>query len=140
VVRSVYIRQSSIFFIDGPGGSGKTFLYRAILSYLRIEGHIAIATTISGIAATMMPDGQTAHSRFKIPIPADSTSTCDIHVIEDLADLIRKASLIIWDEETMANQYAFEVLDQTLRDVTKVELLFGGKILVLGADFRQVLP
>ncbi|XP_026420172.1 uncharacterized protein LOC113316168 [Papaver somniferum] len=111
VVKSVYRRENSIFFIDGPGGSGKTFLYRAILAYLITEGHIAIARATSGIAATMMP-----------------------------ADLIRKASLIIWDEATMENRYAFEALDRTLRDVTKVEQPFGGKILVLGGDFRQVLP
>ncbi|XP_026436770.1 uncharacterized protein LOC113334784 isoform X2 [Papaver somniferum] len=140
VVTSVSRRENSIFFIDCPGGSGKTFLYRAILAYLRTEGHIAIATATSGIAATMMPGGRTAHSRFKIPVPADSTSSCDIHVDTDLADLIRKASLIIWDEATMANRYAFEALDRTLRDITKVELPFGGKIMVLGGDFRQVLP
>ncbi|XP_026419750.1 ATP-dependent DNA helicase pfh1-like [Papaver somniferum] len=140
VVNSVSQRESSIFFIDGPGGSGKTFLYRAILAYLRTEGHIAIATATSGIAATMIPGGRTAHYRFKIPVPADSTSTCNIPVDTDLADLIRKASLIIWDEATMDNRYTFEALDQTLRDVTKVELPFGGKILVLGGDFRQVLP
>ncbi|KAI3900737.1 hypothetical protein MKW92_036312, partial [Papaver armeniacum] len=111
-----------------------------ILAYLRTEGHIAIATATSGIAATMMPGGRTAHSRFKIPVPVDSTSSCDIPVDTDLADLIRKANLIIWDEATMANRYAFEALDRTLRDVIKVEKPFGGKILVFGGDFRQVLP
>ncbi|KAI3985965.1 hypothetical protein MKX01_039047 [Papaver californicum] len=131
---------SCIFFIDGSGGSRKKFLYRAILAYLRTEGHIAIATTTSGIAATMMPGGRTAHSRFKIPVPAISTSTCNIGVKDGLEDLIRKANLIILDEATMANRYAFEALDRSLRDLTKVELPFGGKILVLGGDFRQVLP
>ncbi|XP_026459340.1 ATP-dependent DNA helicase PIF2-like [Papaver somniferum] len=40
----------------------------------------------------------------------------------------------------MANRYAFEALDRTLRDFTKVELPFGGKILLLGGDFHQVFP
>ncbi|KAI3939061.1 hypothetical protein MKX01_001929 [Papaver californicum] len=40
----------------------------------------------------------------------------------------------------MANRYAFEVLYRILRDLSKVELLFGGKILVLGGNFSQVLP
>ncbi|XP_026378291.1 uncharacterized protein LOC113272706 [Papaver somniferum] len=105
---------------------------------LRTEEHIAIATTTSGIAATMMPGGRTAHSRFKIPVPSDLTSTCDIPVDTDLADLIQKASLIIWDETTMTNQYEFEDLDRTLRDVTNVEQPFGGKKFVLGGDLRQV--
>ncbi|XP_026458524.1 ATP-dependent DNA helicase PIF1-like [Papaver somniferum] len=140
IVNSVIRGDKSIFFIDGPGGSGKTFLYRTILAKLRSEGRIAIATATSGIAATMMPGGRTTHSRFKIPVPAYSTSTCDIGAEDPLADLIRKADLIIWDEATMANRYAFEALDTTLRDLTKVALPFGGKILLLGGDFRQVLP
>ncbi|XP_026434652.1 ATP-dependent DNA helicase PIF2-like [Papaver somniferum] len=138
VVKSVYRRESSIFFIDGR--FRENFLYRAILAYLRTEGHIAIATATSGIVATMMSGGRTAHSRFKIPVPADSTSSCDIPVDTDLADLIRKASLIIWDEPIMENRYAFEDLDRILRAVTKVEKPFGGKVLVFGGDFRQVLP
>ncbi|XP_026383485.1 uncharacterized protein LOC113278984 [Papaver somniferum] len=139
VVNYVMIGEKSIFFIDGPGGSGKTFLYRAILDKLRSERRIAIATATSGIAATMIPGGMTTHSRFKIPVPAYATSTCNIGAEDPSADFIRKVDLITWDEATMANRYAFEALDTTLRDFTKVDLPFGGKILLLGGDFRQVL-
>ncbi|KAI3862719.1 hypothetical protein MKX03_002011, partial [Papaver bracteatum] len=132
--------EKSIFFIDGPGGSGKTFLYREILAKLRSERRIAIATATSGIAATMMPGGRTTHSRFKIHVPAYATSTCNIGAEDPLANFIRKDDLIIWDEATMANRYAFEALDTTLRDLTKVEFPFGGKNFLLGGDFRQVLP
>ncbi|XP_026435505.1 uncharacterized protein LOC113333208 [Papaver somniferum] len=130
VVNSVRRGDKSVFFIDGPGGSGETFLYRAILAKLRSERRIAIATSTSGIVATMMPGGRTARSRFKIPVSATSTSTCNIVAEDPLADFNRKADLIIWDEATMANRYAFEALDRTLRDLTKVELPFGGKILL----------
>ena len=40
-------KESMIFFVDGPGGTGKTFLYRTILATLRKAGHIAIATATS---------------------------------------------------------------------------------------------
>ncbi|XP_057723535.1 uncharacterized protein LOC130939448 [Arachis stenosperma] len=46
----------------------------------------------------------------------------------------------------MTNRLAFEALDRTLRDimssvsVVNKDLPFGGKIIVLGGDFRQVLP
>ncbi|KAL5723912.1 hypothetical protein ACHQM5_007246 [Ranunculus cassubicifolius] len=68
----------NLFFVDGPGGSGKTFLYRALLAHFRQNGRIALATATSGLAAIMMPGGRTAHSRFKIPVPTTSTSTCKI--------------------------------------------------------------
>ncbi|KAK4387584.1 hypothetical protein Sango_2365000 [Sesamum angolense] len=55
--------KSGIFFIDGPGGTGKTFLYRALLAHLRSKKLMAIATATSGVAAAIMPGGRT-----RIPI------------------------------------------------------------------------
>ncbi len=46
----------------------------------------------------------------------------------------------------MTSRIAFEALDRTLRDIMRTvdprlaELPFGGKILILGGDFRMVLP
>ena len=33
-----------------------------------------------------------------------------------------------------------ETLDRSLRDITGCDLPFGGKVMVFGGDFRQVLP
>lgn len=40
----------------------------------------------------------------------------------------------------MVNRQAIKALDRTLQDVTGYNELFGGKIVVFGGDFRQVLP
>ncbi|KAL0286560.1 UNVERIFIED_CONTAM: hypothetical protein Sradi_7144900 [Sesamum radiatum] len=53
-------RKKWIFFIDGPGGTGKTFLYRALLAHLRSKKLMAIATATSGVAAAIMPGGNSA--------------------------------------------------------------------------------
>ena len=58
-------KESMLFFVDGPRGIGKTFLYRTILATLRKAGHNAIATITSGIATTLLPGGRTAHSRLR---------------------------------------------------------------------------
>ncbi|XP_006356180.1 uncharacterized protein [Solanum tuberosum] len=63
------------------GGSGKTFLYRALLATVRSKGFIALATTTSGVAASILPGGRTAHSRFKIPINIDEQFSCNISLI-----------------------------------------------------------
>ncbi|XP_073138904.1 uncharacterized protein [Henckelia pumila] len=54
IVESIIFNQPNLFFIDGPGGTGKTFLYRAILARLRKEGKIIIVVATSGIAATQI--------------------------------------------------------------------------------------
>ena len=65
-----------MFFVDGPGGTGKTFLYSVLLAAVRSRGDVALAAASSGIAALLMEGGRTAHSRFKIPVPAHEGSTC----------------------------------------------------------------
>ena len=58
--------------------------------------------------------GRTAHSRFRIPLLIDKSSTCHTKKGTHLANLIEKTSLILWDEAPMNNKYCFEALDKTL--------------------------
>ena len=132
--------RPGVFFVDGPGGTGKTFLYKALLAQVRSRGLIALATASSGAAANNMPGGRTAHSRFKIPITLDNNSMCTIKKQSGAAEILRLATLIIWDEASMAKRQGIEAVDRTLQDIIGVKLPFGGKIMVMGGDFRQVLP
>ena len=140
IMEVIQRKQTMAFFVDGLGGTGKTFLYRALLASLRSDGHIAIATATSSIAATLLPGGRTTHSRFKIPLIPEASSTCFISKQSDLAELIRRAVVLIWDEAPMVNRRALEALDRTLQDLMEINSPFGGKVLILGGDFRQVLP
>ena len=135
ILHCVEKNQPGFFFVDGPGGTGKTYLYRCLLTSVRSRGSIALATASSGIAALIMPGGRTAHSRFKIPISLDTNSTCNVKKQSELACLIGHASIIIWDEAPMAHRYALEALDRLLRDLANNNLLFGGKVVILGGDF-----
>jgi len=56
------------------------------------------------------------------------------------AELLRKAKVIIWDEVSMAKRQAIEAVNRMLQDIMNCNLPFGGKVIVLGGDFRQVLP
>jgi len=135
--------DQKLFFVDGPGGTGKTYLYNMILAYVRstsgLNG-IAIAVASSGIAALLMSGGRTAHSRFKIPLKLTKDTTLDIKKQSELADLIRKTKVILWDEAPMMNKFAFEAVDKTFQDLMDNTKPFGGKVIVLGGDFRQILP
>lgn len=59
---------------------------------------------------------------------------------------MQEVSLIIWDEAPMMQKYAFEALDKTLKDILGFkdyrnrERIFGGLTVLLGGDFRQILP
>jgi len=96
----------------------------------------------SGIAALLLPGGRTAHSRFKIPVEGlNQDSVCFISRQSPEAALVRAADLIVWDEAPMMHKHVFEAVDRTFRDIMgRPNVLFGGKVVVLGGDFRQILP
>lgn len=98
------LNAGNAFFVDGPGGTGKTFLYNALLDKVRSDGGIALATASSGIAATLLKGGRTAHSRFKIPIALSQTTTCSLNIQNPEACVIRDAKLILWDEAPMTDK------------------------------------
>ena len=72
-------------------------------------------------------------------------STCNIPQGSLRAKLLMATNLIIWDEAPMMNRMCFEAFDRTLRDImknvddTNNAKPFGGKVIVLGGDFRQIL-
>ncbi|XP_023771821.1 uncharacterized protein LOC111920478 [Lactuca sativa] len=87
-----------------------------------------------------MSGGRTAHSRLKIPLNPENNSFCNIQKQSGTAELLRLAKIIIWDEALMIKRQVVEAVDRTMQDITGVALPFGGKIMVMGGDFRQVLP
>ncbi|XP_071740919.1 uncharacterized protein [Rutidosis leptorrhynchoides] len=146
VLSAVTQQTGGLFFLYGPGGTGKTFVYKTILTKLRSKKLIALAVASSGIASLLLPGGRTAHSRFVIPLELMENSTCGIKQQTHLAELIQEVRLIIWDEAPMTQRFAFEALDKTLKDILGAKnkanrsKLFGGVPVLLGGDFRQILP
>ncbi|CAN1187182.1 ATP-dependent DNA helicase PIF1, partial [Linum perenne] len=146
VMHSVDNSIGGLFFLYGHGGTGKTYLYNTIVSEIRSRGLIVLVVASSGIAATLLPDASTAHSRFKIPIEVHHTSTCMVKKGTELAEIIKATSLIVWDEAPMIHRLSFEAVDRTICDIMDVPLSgpgykpFGGKSVLLGGDFRQTLP
>ena len=131
---------ASCFFIDGPGGTGKTHLYKTLYHLFKGQGAYVLTVAWIGIAANLLPEGRTVHSRFKLPVPLLETSTSGLRPNSKQADLIRMTDVVIWDEAPMAPSYALKPVDLLLRDLMNINVPFGGKVMVLGGDFRQVLP
>ena len=146
IVQRVEQNEPGFFFVAGYGGTGKTYLWNRIVGYLRGKNKIVLTVASSGVAALLLPGGRTAHSRFKIPCEVEDDMICDVSRGTMLSELIELTSLVIWDEALMANRKCFEALDRTFRDIEKVKnpeianIPFGGKVVVLGGDLRQILP
>ncbi|OAD71543.1 hypothetical protein PHYBLDRAFT_170204 [Phycomyces blakesleeanus NRRL 1555(-)] len=48
-------KATRLFFVDCTGGTGKSLLFKALLSYVRSQSEIALPVATSGIAAILLP-------------------------------------------------------------------------------------
>ncbi|XP_071708564.1 uncharacterized protein [Rutidosis leptorrhynchoides] len=146
ILNAVEKQIGGVLFLYRYGGTGKTFLWKTLSTALRSKGVIVLDVASSGIEALLLPGGRTAHSHFAIPIDPTDESVCTILPNSNLAGLTRRTKLIIWDKAPMVNCRGVEALDRSLRDICRTinpnsnETPFGGKVVVIGGDFRQVLP
>ncbi|PIC14437.1 hypothetical protein B9Z55_026756 [Caenorhabditis nigoni] len=131
--------DGGLFFLDGPGGSGKTFVYNCLANIVLGKGLTILSMVWTGIAASLLPNGRTVVSVCKL----DTNNFCKSSMLKPnstLAKILAAISIILWDEAPMSPKASLETIDQLFRDITQVNLPFGGKVVVLGGDFRQVLP
>ncbi|GBN73469.1 hypothetical protein AVEN_137961-1 [Araneus ventricosus] len=96
----------------------------------------------SGIAATLMEGGRTAHSALKLPLNknVEEYPVCNISKTSGQAKVLQTCKILVWDECTIAHKKSLEALGRTLRDLRKNDQLLGGSLLLLAVDFRQTLP
>ena len=136
------LSQSGGFpFLDSLGGTGKTFLINLLLAKVRSHRKIALADASSGIVATLLNGGRTAHSTLKLSLTFHTMiPRCNINKGSGIATVSERCHLVVWHECTMLHKRAFEAFDRTLQDIRGNNTLFGGVTLVIAGDFRQTLP
>ena len=78
IISSVKSQAGHTFFLNGPGGTGKTFIYNTVCNTVHGNGWIVLCVASSSIATLLLCGGRTAHSTFKIPISLHQDSTCPI--------------------------------------------------------------
>lgn len=133
-----FYSKNKLFLLNGPGRSGKTFLYKLLIATLHVDERSVIATASTGIAANLLIGGRTYHLQFKLTLPFLKNSVSLIRATSKDADLISKSDFIIIDEATMATGNVLSAIEKLRRDVTgNNNNLFKGKIILLGGDFRH---
>lgn len=126
------------FFIDGPAGTGKTFIYNGLYHRLLAMQKKTVRVAWTGIASILLPCGTTSHRFFNLPIELNQKGICFLKSRDKMR--LQEVDVVIWDEASMIPRRALEIIDRTLRDIMNKNLPFGGKTFILGGDFRQVLP
>ena len=70
--------ESAFCFIGAPGGTGKAFILNLLQGKMLKDRMLPYVTARSGITATLLWPGQTAHTDFGLPIDVFSHNTSKI--------------------------------------------------------------
>jgi ATP-dependent DNA helicase PIF1 len=117
IIESMLTGVGRLFFLEGFGSTGKTFVWITLFPALRSKGLIVLNASSSGIASLLLSGGRTTHSSFGIPFFINEESTCDINSGGVRAQLLRQIKLNIWDEAPMIHRFCFEAFDRKMRDI-----------------------
>lgn len=133
-------QERLLLFVQGKGGTGKTWLMKRLIAEVRSRRGLALVCAATGLAATLYAGGTTAHSLFRIPVEEDAaekqedeTLNCKLHEGSQRLELLRAAHLIVWDEFPNNHRHSFEAVYRAMRG-------FKGQVLVACGDFRQIPP
>ena len=128
-------------FLTGPAGSGKTYLLKQYIEYLKAN-NIGVAVTAStGIAATHM-NGQTIHSWSGMGI-------MDVFNEEEYLKLKKRhyhkhrfdaVKVLIIDEISMLHAHQLDIVNSICKKFKNPFLPFGGLQVILCGDFFQLPP
>jgi len=135
-------RPKNMFFVDGPGGTGKTYLFNTIARKAELLGFNSVMTAYTGIAASLLVKAKPCHKTFGLPTtPLDEASSSTLSLQSAAAEVLRQANLIIIDEVSMLSRLQLNVIHTLLSALGSThDLPLGGYIIVFGRDFRQTFP
>ncbi|VDO64683.1 unnamed protein product [Heligmosomoides polygyrus] len=131
ILAAVDRQENRCFFVDGPGGTGKTYLYYTIYNIVVGRQLKTLCVAWTGIAANLLPRDRTVHTSFKLII-ADENRSSSMRRQQREARMLMETEIIIWNEISMASKAAFEAVDALHRDLMHNDSPFGGKLIVVG--------
>jgi hypothetical protein len=126
-------------YIDGRAGRGKTYCLYPFIGALRKEGKIVLISASSGMASKNYPGGRTVHNTYGIPVDEFAPYlTSEISRRSGKGRLLLAATAHIIDEIGSFHFKSFDCADRLMRSLTGVDTIWGGKMLIVAGDFRQV--
>jgi hypothetical protein len=134
--------ETVYFYLQGPGRTGKIFLYTTIYYYFCRISKKVLCIALTGIAALLLPGGCILYSAFCIPILILDDSCSPIKKNSKLGEELKDIDLIIWDKVPIQYKFCFYIVYRLFTDLYSVNnnILFRGMPAILEGNFVQILP
>lgn len=128
-------------FLTGQAGSGKSYVLREYIQYLKKHGVKYAVTASTGIASTHI-GGSTIHSWSGIGIK-DKLTKFDLDALEEKQNLYKRwteTQVLFIDEVSMLHANFLDMLNMVAKHIRRSDKPFGGMQLIFSGDFFQLPP
>ena len=130
-------KEALLLIINGVAGTGKSYLIKALKSYLKQK---CVITATTGKAAYNIR-GVTVYSLLKLPTCPQSEKDLSGESLIELQERLSNTDYILIDEYSMLGQRTLGWIDKRCRQSSGAkENLFGGKSIILIGDPAQLPP
>lgn len=138
-----YLKGENIF-ITGPGGTGKTYLIKAIVEHAKNSNKSYQVCALTGCAAILLQCGATTlHGFSGIGLASGTISQVVDRVVKNRYKKPNwaKTELLIVDEVSMLSLKIFTIIDLIAKRVKQQrDKPFGGMQIIFAGDFYQLPP
>ena len=136
------LKSGKNVFITGSAGTGKTYLLKQYIQYLKERRIHPTIVAPTGIAASHLK-GQTIHSFFALGIRDTVVDNRYVKLLLEksyLKSRFLKLKVLIIDEVSMVSPEIFASMDKILRAFKNNPEPFGGVQVIISGDFFQLPP
>jgi hypothetical protein len=133
------ITEHVFHFIGGPGGTGKSALFKKLHAACRKNGQLISICTSTSLAALNFDGATTAHSLFSYPVEDETDvddqdlATCDFN--KERCDYLHEVSVIFWDEFISSDRIIMEAVLEEFKTRWEEPRYY---VFVCAGDFAQV--
>lgn len=140
VIEEILVNGKNVF-LSGPGGSGKSFIIKALRELGKYVGKNVDITSTTGISAVNV-SGTTIHSWSGIRLGKEPVMKIlkRIKINKRALERWRSVDILCIDEISMLGMNIFELLNELAMNIVDKRKVFGGIQLVLTGDFFQLEP
>jgi hypothetical protein len=130
--------ETRMAFLEGGGGVGKTFIYKALYYYAQWKKLLGHNSAFSGIAANLLPNGRTLHNLAGLPVPVYRDSNSSIEQGSKAARELAQSNYILIDEAPMVPCNALDCVNRKMKELKgfpiepEQDAPFGDHAVILG--------